>query len=353
MQALVLQSNGVLELDTARPAPGPIPEARENSVRVRVAACGVCGSDLPRAFDGGAYHYPLVMGHEFSAVLQEDAPSGALKAGARVAVFPLVPRDLNDPAYQSGDWAQCRDYNYFGSRCDGGFEEELMVPERCCFLLPPHVKTLHAAMTEPCAVALHGVRKLHCQAGDSAVVFGAGPIGNMTAQWLRIHGAANVMIVDIDDAKLELAAAMGFDPIHAGKADPVAQIRERTGGDGARRVVEAVGLPSTFLQAIQCASRAGEVVFMGNLHGDFQMGEKDFSSILRRELTIHGTWNSRVVPTGEDDWSTVLRYLDKELQVAPLITDTPALADGPAIFQSIRTRARPHNKVIFDITPGA
>lgn len=345
MNALVLEAPGRLAFESGRPEPGENPGP--DSVRVRVAACGICGSDLPRAFDeGGAYHYPLVLGHEFSAVVDETAHG--FHTGDRVAVFPLIPKP-GQPGYDTGDYAQTTNYDYFGSRRDGGMQEVLRVPAANLFRLPDHVDLLHAACTEPAAVALHGVRKLRIQAGDTGLVIGAGPIGNMTAQWLRIHGCARVIVADVDARKLELAQSMGFETVDSKDGPLPGRIRDLTGGQGAQRVVEACGLPQTFAQAIACAAAFGEVVFMGNLHGEFRLPEKDFSSILRRELTLHGTWNSKVVPRGTDDWSTVLKYMDRELQIAPLITDTPALADGPAIFDSIRHRKAYHNKVIFKV----
>lgn len=349
MKSLVLESPGQFVFHLERPVPTDDPGAE--SVLVRVAACGICGSDIPRGFDaGGAYRYPLVLGHEFSAVVEEDG--GGFIKGARVAVFPLIPKP-GQPGFDTGDFAQTTNYDYFGSRRDGGMQEFLRVPAANLFPLPDHVELLHAACTEPAAVALHGVRKLRIAAGDTGLVIGAGPIGNMTAQWLRIHGCARVIIADVDSRKLELAAGMGFETIDSREGDLVEKLREITGGIGAQRVVEACGLPVTFAQAIACAATFGEVVFMGNLHGEFRLGEKAFSSILRRELTLHGTWNSKVVPRGTDDWSTVLKYMDRELQIAPLITDTPTLEEGAAIFSSIRARKTFHNKVIFRVNPGA
>lgn len=347
MRALVLESPGSLVFHADRPEPAEEPGA--DCVRVRVAACGVCGSDLPRAFDpGGAYHYPLVLGHEFSGVVEEDGPG--VRAGARVAVFPLIPRP-GQPAYDTGDFAQTTNYDYFGSRRDGGLQEVLRVPVRNLFPLPDHVSLLHAACTEPAAVALHGVRKLRVRAGDTAVVVGGGPIGAMTAQFLRISGCRRVLVVDVDPRKLELARDLGFESVD-GRAGPAEdQVRALTGGRGAERVVEACGLPQTFVQALRCAATFGEVVFLGNIHGEFRLGEKDFSSILRRELTIHGTWNSKVVPRGTDDWTTVLQYMDRELRIAPLVTDTPSLEEGAAVFDSIRNRRAYHNKVIFRVSP--
>lgn len=350
MNALVLEADQTLRYVEDRPLP-PAPDERPAAL-VRVAACGICGSDLPRAYGGKAYAYPLVMGHECSGVVEEPVPNGTFHQGDRVVVFPLIPRGMaTDPACQTGDYAQARDYDYFGSRRDGAFAEYLRIPEWNLLRVPDHVNLLHAAMTEPAAVALHGVRKLRVQAGDDAVVFGAGPVGNMTAQWLRIHGCARVFVVDVDPRKLALAAEMGFQPVDAKAGDPVRAILDATGGLGVRRSVEACGLPLTFLQAVQVAGMFGEVVFMGNIAGEFKIGEKDFSNILRKELTIHGTWNSKVTPAGTDDWTTVLKHLDRELQVAPLITDKLPLSEGPAVFDDLANRRGYHNKVIFDISP--
>ncbi|MDX2109322.1 MAG: galactitol-1-phosphate 5-dehydrogenase [Verrucomicrobiota bacterium] len=345
MKALVLEADKKLTYTENRGIPdGP----NDNCALVRVAACGICGSDIPRGFGGKAYFYPLVMGHEFSGIVEQPAPGGKLKAGERVAIFPLLPCRKCGPC-QTGDYAQCTDYDYYGSRRDGGFSELLRIPEWNLFPVPAHVKLLNASMTEPAAVALHGVRQAKIQAGDSAVVYGAGPIGNMTAQWLRIHGCAQVFIVDIDERKLELARSMGFTPVNSRAVDPVKTVTEATNG-GAQVCIEAVGMPQTFLQTVQSAARFGQVIFMGNIMGEFKIGEKDFSNILRKELTIRGTWNSKVAPHGTDDWSTVLKFMDRQLIVEPLITDKLPLSEGPAIFDDLVNRRGFHNKVIFDIT---
>ncbi len=345
MKALVLKANADLHLEDR-----PIPKAfTDNSILIKIAACGICGSDIPRGFHNGAYHYPLVMGHEFSGIVAENKPRSKYKKGDRVAIFPLIPSDPSEKAYQTGDYAQCKSYDYFGSRRDGAFEEYLMVPEVNLFKIPDHVDIIHASMTEPAAVALHGVRKFHIHPGDTGLVIGGGPIGNMTAQWLRIHGCDPVYLTDIDPQKLKIASSMGFEVINSNIENPVEKIMNATAGEGSKRVVEACGLPQTFLQAIKSAATFGEVVFMGNIHGEFKISEKEFSSILRRELSIFGTWNSKIVPSGEDDWSTVLKHMDRELQVSPLISDVVPLEKGPEIFQSIINGETFHNKVIFKI----
>jgi L-iditol 2-dehydrogenase len=342
VKALVLVRDKVLELrDVPEPVrPGPA------WALIEVAYCGICNSDLHRGFEGAAYHYPLIMGHELSGVVSEPAVGSRFPRGAAVTVFPLIPCGRCIPC-QTGDYAQCTDYDYLGSRRDGAFAQRMWAPEANLFAVPEGISMKEAALTEPCAVALHGVSKLAVRPGDTGAVFGGGPIGNMAAQWMRLRGAGPVFVVDIDERKLALAKDMGFHPVDSRAADPVAQIVEMTGGAGADRVVEAIGLPLTFLQAVQSAARFGEVVFLGNIRGTFQIGEKDFSSILRKELSIKGTWNSRVVPEGKNDWSTVLSRLGKGIEAARLVSHTPPLSDGVEVFQKILGRSEFFNKVVF------
>jgi len=342
MKALVLKRNADVEyMEVADPQrPGP------QWALVRVAFSGICNSDLHRGFEGAAYHYPLIMGHEFSGVVEEPAAAGRFPRGARVIVFPLIPCRRCIPC-QTGDFAQCVDYDYLGSRRDGAFAERVWAPEANLVAVPEGVSMQDAALTEPCAVALHGVDKLDIRPGDTGAVFGGGPIGNMAAQWMRLRGCSPVFVVDIDERKLALAGEMGFTPVDSRSGDPAALVREKTGGAGADRVVEAIGLPLTFLQALQSAARFGEVVFLGNIRGTFQVGETDFSSILRRELTIRGTWNSRVVPEGRNDWTTVLSHLGTRIEVSRLVSHAPPLSEGTDIFRRILSRGEFFNKVVF------
>ncbi len=333
MKALVLESPAQLAY---RELGSPL-RLSERDVLVRVKFSGICGSDIPRAFHGKAYHYPLVMGHEFSGIVAEAPADSEYAPGDRVVVYPLLPCGICGPC-QTGDYAQCEHYDYYGSRRDGGFAEYVFVPEANLFRVPDRVDLLSAAMTEPCAVALHGVEKLRIQAGMSALVIGGGPIGLMVAQWLRVKGCGRIHVADVDERKLALARKLGFETVNSASLV-----------GGADCVVEACGLPATFLQAIQCAGRFGQIVFMGNIQGTFSVPEEDFSRILRNEITIRGTWNSKVTPKGKDEWSRVLGYLDSEIDVKSLVSHTPTLAEGPEVFARMAGRVEWFNKVVFTL----
>jgi L-iditol 2-dehydrogenase/galactitol-1-phosphate 5-dehydrogenase len=343
VKALVLEANARLAWrDVPLPArPGPA------WALVRIAAAGVCGSDLHRAFERGAYRTPLIMGHEMAGVVEEPAEGQRLRRGALVTVFPLLPCYRCAPC-QTGDYAQCTDYDYFGSRRDGGFAEHLWTPEANLLEVPQGLAPEHAAMTEPCAVALHGVRRMAVRPGATGAVFGGGPIGSMVAQWLRVAGCRRILVVDVEPAKLDLAGSMGFEPVDGRRGDAAQQVVELTGG-GAECVVEAAGLGLTYAQALGSAARGGQVVLLGNIAGELRLGADQVSSILRRELRVYGTWNSRVAPRGADDWSTALALMGRDIQVAPLITHTPPLAEGASVLERMHRRSEPFGKVVFRV----
>ena len=340
MKALVLIDNGILQYSDM-----PMPEkVTPDDVLIKLDSAGICNSDLARAFEGKSYGYPLIMGHELSGVVAEPAWQKRFNRGDKVTVFPLLPCHTC-PYCQEGEFAHCTSYDYFGSRRHGGFAEYLYVPEANLVPIPDGVDMISAAMTEPCAVALHGVNQLQRVTGTAAV-FGTGLIGCMTAYWLLQRGADKVYLAGRSDDKLTLAAAIGAIPVDAKRYDPVQYIRQATGG-GADCVVEAAGFPATFQQALMSAAHLGEVAFIGNINGAFNLSESEFSSILRRELTIHGVWNSKIEPHGKDEWTEVLSHMAQGLDVSPFVSHTPDLSDGAKMLRMMQERQEHYHKIVF------
>ena len=346
MKAVVLDAPGVLRH-------GEVPEPQPFGARpvlVRVGAVGVCGSDLLRVGHGTAYHYPLVLGHEFSAVVEQVPAGSRLRPGDRVAVFPLLPNPA-DPLTEIGEPALGSGYDYFGSRRDGGLQERLWVPERNLIAVPATMPLLHAAMVEPAAVALHAVRKLAVPAAGSALVIGAGPIGALAAQWLRLLGWSRVLVADVDPRKRELMSDLGFETIDAGDptAGTVAQVLART-GRGVDAAVEASGLPATLLQTIEAPAPRGQVLILGDLKGDVTIPRTLISSLIRRELTVYGTWNSTIAPAGRSEWDMVVDAVASgRIAVEPLISHAAPLEQAPELFAELLGRRQWSNKVLFAV----
>ena len=321
MKALVLEENGKLvwrehEL-----------RAVECWYRMRIAAAGICGSDIGRGFKGGAYHYPLVMGHEFSAVVEEAPKGGKYAPGTLAAVYPLLPCGTC-AACAKGFIQLCERYDYFGSRRDGAFAEELYVPESHILPVPDGVTPEEAAMAEPAAVAYHGTHGFPMERGASALVIGGGPIGLIAAQWLRMRGAGEVTVADIDLEKQAFARRFGFETVVEGEYDVI---------------VEACGVSATRTMAVERCARKGVVSFIGNPSDDWTLPKALFSSVLRKELTVRGNWNS--VP--DPDWREVLAHAGKDLDLKGLVTTRVPMAEGAAAFARILNREGFHCKTLL------
>jgi len=342
MKALVLERNRELSFrDVDEPqCPGP------EWALVNVAFAGICNSDIHRGFGGGAYRYPLVMGHEFSGTVLEAPLGSGYSVGDRVTAFPLIPCRACE-ACRDGQYAQCSSYDYIGSRRDGAFAERVWVPAANLFRVPAGVELLHAALAEPCAVARHAASRAELPPRAAVAVFGGGPIGYMAAQWFRASGASRVIVVDVDERKLALAATMGFEPLDAKNDDPVEELRKRTGGSGVDVSLEAVGLPLTFRQVLACARRGGQAVLMGNIRGSLSLEEREVSSLLRREVTIRGTWNSSIVPEDANDWTESLARMGRGIEIAPLVSHVAPLEEGPDLFRRLVGGGEYFAKAVF------
>lgn len=342
MKAAVLHAIGDLRIENiATPVPGP------GEVLVRVKSCGICGSDVPRVFSKGTYHFPTVCGHEFAGTV---ASASDLALGTPVTVFPLLWCGKCTEC-ERGAYARCEDYGYLGSRSDGGFAEYVVAPRRNLLALPEGVSLEEGAMTEPAAVALHAIKRANLQAGESVAVLGAGPIGLMVAQWARAMGAARVIVCDIAPASLALARELGFSLTVDSKAcDPVKRIAELTGGRGADVTVEAAGVPATFTAAVGAAAAAGRVVMLGNPSGDVTLPAKLISQIMRRELALLGTWNSSYSASGlPDDWRTVLAAVAAgTIKLKPLISHRFPLDQTLAGMTVMRSRNEFVAKVLIN-----
>jgi L-iditol 2-dehydrogenase len=214
-----------------------------------------------------------------------------------------------------------------------------------------------AAMIEPAAVALHALRRAGgCSVGESVVVFGAGPIGLMVAQWARAMGAARVMLVDLVREKLELAKRFGFQHvIDLREVDAVAAVEQSTGGLGADICVDAAGVPQATVQAMRVARHGGRIVLLGNPTDDVNIPSELISRMMRREVQIVGTWNSDYGVFGEnDDWHRSLAGMASGvIDVKPLVTHRVLLESAWGALHMIKDRTEFYCKVLIQPNSGA
>jgi (R,R)-butanediol dehydrogenase / meso-butanediol dehydrogenase / diacetyl reductase len=281
------------------------PALRSGELRVRVAYCGICGSDLHEYADGphaipvehphpiSGRRAPLTLGHEFCGVVAESADS-KIAVGRRVAI---------EPEYRCGECQYCRQgqYNrcvsmgFIGLMGDGGLAESVVVPGYAVHLLPDEVRFDQAAAFEPAAVALHAVRTSGLRAGDACAVFGMGSIGLLTVAMLRQCGAGEIIAVDVHASRLALAGALGAsEVVDASRVDGASAVFAATSGRGAAVSFEAAGSQATLDSTLACVRKGGEVVLVG-LMGKAQV---DIFDIVNRELRLTASVGYRdVFPT--------------------------------------------------------
>lgn len=339
MNACVLHAVGDLRVEQI-----PMPQRKPGEVLLKIKASGICGSDLPRVFEKGTYHFPTIPGHEFAGeVVEADRPE---LIGRRAAVFPLLPC-MRCEACLAEEYAQCNNYNYFGSRCDGGFAEYICVPEWNLVNVPDGVGLEEAAMSEPAAVARHAVITGGVKRGETVAIFGAGPIGLMLALWAKTSGASRIILADIDAYKVEFARKMGFEAVNGREEDAVETIRQRTGGRGADVCIEGAGASQAWEQCLCSAAAFGRVVLMGNPSGDMKLTQKGYWEILRKQLTLKGTWNSSF-SSRANDWTAALEAMGTgKLNVKPLVSHRFQLSQCREAFDVMRRREGWVNKVMF------
>ena len=331
----------VEQVDVPRPEPG--------RVLVKICAAGICGSDVERVFTKGTYHYPTVIGHEFSGKVAETCEEDKDWLGKRVSVFPLIPC-MKCPACLEGRYAQCSHYDYYGSRRDGGFAEYLAVNTWNLLPIPDSVSYESAAMFEPAAVAVHALRQAGELSGRTVAIFGVGTIALILAQVARACGCGKVILVVRSREKAELARKMGWPDVIESQTEPLQErIRELTDGRGVDIAVEGCGKSGTLNEALRAAAPFGTVICMGNPVEDINLQRDAYWEILRKQLRLCGTWNSSF-KVSHNDWTYVSELVQTgRLKLQELITGRYALSQAQEAFDDIRSGDHIHLKSMFII----
>jgi threonine dehydrogenase-like Zn-dependent dehydrogenase len=330
MKALILQSNGRLQYNDV--ADSAI-NADECLIAVKYA--GICESDIARAYNNEAYFYPLIMGHEISGIVEEvGSDVKTIKKGDRVAVFPLIP--CNECRFcRSQDYTLCKNYDYYGSRRNGGFAEFLAVKEWNLFRLPEEISLADAALLEPVSVAIHAVRMVEFNKTDNVVILGAGIIGLVAAMHLaEIIDASHIFVIDRNDSKLETIRNLGVNAINSCDKNLVENLKKQING-GAECVIEACGAVETYGQSLELIGGHGNLLWIGNIKGDLLLDKKVVSSVLRKEVKIYGVWNSRYTHNKNDDWNYALGFFKSCKGFKNIISHSFPLSKGKEIFEEL------------------
>jgi (R,R)-butanediol dehydrogenase/meso-butanediol dehydrogenase/diacetyl reductase len=316
--------------------PGP------GEVRLDVAYCGICGTDLHIAH-GGMDHrvrIPQVIGHEMSGTIADIGTDvDDFHVGDRVVVRPLDTRG-ETPA-DRGFSHIGRNLRFLGIDTPGAFQSSWTVPAFTLHPLPAGVDLRLAALTEPLAVACHDVRRAELVAEETAVVIGGGPIGLLIALVARAEGA-RVILSEVNPARLELAAALGFDAVDPTTLDLGGYVAELTQGAGAEVVFEVSGSPAGALAMSELACLRGRIVVVAIYPEPTQVRLFDF---FWKELELRG---ARVYEP-EDYRQAIELVAWGSLPLEQLITSVEPLERLPAVFEEL-THSSSAMKVIVSCT---
>lgn len=308
----------------------PIPQINESEVLIRVRACGICGSDV-------SYYYgkspletpdgkgPLIIGHEISGDIVEVGAEverkGFFKVGDRVTVNP--PQPCNACVYcRKTKVNLCEHTQTVGVSVDGAFAEYVKVSYANVFKLPDEIDYEEGAMAEPLACCCHGVENLDVQLGDVVVIIGAGAIGLMMAQLIKMKGAGKVIATDITDYPLSVAKEVGVDYVFntLDKNSPyytpdiVAAIKENNDGMLADKVIVPTAAKTAFCDAFRVSEKASTIVFFG-LPGENDVIEVPALETLIGNKTIRFSWLAPFT------WNVAMKALSSgKLTLKPLIT---------------------------------
>ena len=345
MKALVLHAVGDLRFEQVqKPVPGP------NEVLMKVKAVGICGSDIPRVLEKGTYSFPLIPGHEFAGQIVEAGPGADVAlVGRKAAVFPLIPC-LKCDSCQIGQYAQCEDYDYLGSRRNGAFAEYVVVPVPNLVLAPLEDVTYEElALCEPTCIAMHAVRLANPDILDTVAVFGCGPIGVLIGLIAKNTRCCKVLMIDVDQSKVDFAKQMGFEhAVNSLKVDLPTWIMEQTNGVGVDIALEAAGASASLESCLLATRKFGRVIAVGTPHKAMTLSIQAYEAILRRQLTLTGTWNSVYSNLPKNEWKTVAELIaSKTIDVTPLVSHRVRLEDGVAPIQMMAQRQTFFNKVMY------
>lgn len=312
------------------------PKVGAGEVLVKISAATTCGTDLKifqRGYVEKVIKLPTVFGHEWAGdVVEVGEGLEWPRNGMRVRAGNSAPC-LRCPMCQKGKYNLCENMIWLW----GAYAEYIKVPAHMVAVnmqeIPPHVSYEEAAMAEPLACVLHGVEEARVKLGDSVAIIGAGPIGMLHLLMVKKMGAEKAIIIDLVEERLDFARKLGADEtVNAGKENVEEKIRELTGGHGADVVIEVIGLPATWEQALKLVRKGGKVLEFGGCPPGTEI-KLNTELLHYGEVTVMGTFHATPL-----HFRKALNLIaSKTINVKPLITRRMPLERIREAFEMLLT----------------
>lgn len=319
----------------------PIPVPKENEVLIKVAYTGICGTDL-NIYKGAHPRTvaPLIIGHELSGRISGDFPG--YKNGTKVTVRPLISCGNCEPC-KTGRSHVCNSLKLYGIDTAGSFAEYMCVDRDKIHVMPESIDLKLAAFAEPMAVGVHAVLKSGIEENSSVVLFGAGTIGLATAAAIKLLKTDNILIVEPNPFRQQIAKELGFDVIDGINENVKELVLERTQGNGADFTIDCAAHPLVSVQLSKITKVQGTIVIVGAYKEPTPF---DMLTVMFKELTVCGV---RVYEA--HDFDVAIELLNSEFDFNRILTHVmePELAqDGFDILLNGGEAV----KVLFDFNRG-
>jgi L-iditol 2-dehydrogenase len=312
------------------------PKIKQGEVLVKVKAATTCGTDLKiyqRGYTEKIIQLPTVFGHEWAGTVEQTSPELDWPAkGMRVRAGNSAPC-MHCSMCQKGKYNLCENMIWLW----GAYAEYIKIPPRMVLVntqeIPEHVSYEEAAITEPLACVLHGNEEANIKLGDKVAIIGAGPIGLLHLLTAKKNGAEKTMMIDLVDERLDFAHKIGADEtINGTRENVVERVHELTNGCGADVVIEAIGLPATWEQALKLVRKGGTVLEFGGCPQGTEI-KVNTEMLHYGETTIMGAFHATPLHFRKALNLVASRTID----VRPLITKRMKLEEITQAFQTLST----------------
>jgi L-iditol 2-dehydrogenase len=322
------------------PDPGP------GEVQVRIDAVGICGSDMHSYAEGAVGDtpclYPMVLGHEPAGVVHKIGPGVTGWAPGDRAAFEPAIYCYHCEFCRTGHHNVCANLRFMSMPGDPGFFREFAnIPARNLIFIPPHIGIGEATLIEPLAVVLHSMKFAALSPGETAAVFGAGPIGLLTVICLKLAGAARVWAIEPVGARRELARQVGADAVlDPSSVDPSREILRDTGGRGVDVAIDCAAKDGSVNHCLHATRNAGRVVITG-IPVETEVAV-EFSPLRRKELALYNVRRSN-----HDSEAARDMLAGNLARFAPIVTHMRPLAGIAETFSQLEHYAGGVGKLII------
>ncbi len=320
MKALVFKDIGVIDFEQI-----PIPEITQpNQILLKVAACGICGTDIKILHGKHAFSKNTVLGHEFNGTIRDIGSAvTTLKVGDRVAIDNSLRCGLCEACRMGNssqcDWLTDRSIGIFQ---DGGYAEYCIIPESACYKLPDEIDDVIGTQVETLGTVLNGMKIIQMQAWDSVLILGFGPIGYLFSG-LAINMASQAVAAEIDPFRIGVARQLGIPVLNPNESDVNEGYLEITGGTKPDIVIDAVG--NQLENAIDYVAPGGKILAFG-MDSSIQANITP-NIVTRKAIKILGSY------IGENTCLPAIKIFQAEkINMKPFFTEILPVEEGVSAF---------------------